>query len=103
MSKPPVNTITVDISFESWFGGVPSWSAYAIINGHSTSVTCMHSHTRPDLAQTCADKYFVKMIKSMTDATLVDIGDGLHEARWTNTDGRPVARRYRYTLNNQHN
>lgn len=90
------NTLTTDIAFASWFGGEPTWSAYAIINGHSTSVTCMHNHTQADIAQKCADKYFAKMIKSMTDADLVDIGDGLHEARWQDDHGRKVARRFRY-------
>lgn len=79
----------------SW-SSQPCWRAYAIINGRRTTMTCGHSHSRQDLAQRCAGKAFMQYLAPIPNAELVELHDGLMEARWHDSENRPTARRFRY-------
>ena len=91
-----MNVITTGVRFAPTFSTTSSWRAFAIINGRPTSICCMHSHGRQDLAENCANKYFANITAPLPQAELRDIGDGLHEARWIDAQNRNITRRFRY-------
>lgn len=87
--------ITTDVEWAVGYGA-GSWRAYARINGQRTSMNCMHSHSRQDLAERCAIKHFKQTLAQLPQAELIDIGDGLMEARWTNNNNTITTRRFFY-------
>lgn len=91
-----MNTISSVVEYAPSFSSNASWRATAIINGQRTTICCMHSHSRQDLAEKCARKYFRQVTAPMTEAELIDIGEGLMEARWTDNQNRNITRRFRY-------
>jgi len=91
-----MNTITTAVEYAPSFSSQAHWRATAIVNGKRTSICCMHSHSRQDLAEKCAGKYFTQIIAPLPQAELIDIGDGFMEARWTDDKNRNITRRFRY-------
>jgi hypothetical protein len=91
-----MNTITTAVEYAPSFSSQAHWRATAIVNGKRTSICCMHSHSRKDLAEKCANKYFTQIITPLPQAELIDIGEGLMEARWTDNQDRIITRRFRY-------
>jgi hypothetical protein len=91
-----VNTITTAVEYAPSFSSQAHWRVTAIVNGKRTSICCMHSHSRQDLAERCAIKYFTQIIAPLPQAELIDIGDGLMEAQWTNNNNTITTRRFRY-------
>lgn len=91
-----MNTIITYVEYAPSFSSNAAWRATAIVNGKRTSIFCMHSHSRQDLAEKCSRTYFNKILTPMTEAELIDIGEGLMEARWTDDQNRNITRRFRY-------
>lgn len=87
--------ITTDVEWAIGFGA-GSWRAYARINGQRTSMNCMHSHSRQDLAERCAVKHFTPTLAALPTAAITQLDDTLHEMSWTDEQGRLVTRRFHY-------
>lgn len=90
-----MNTISTHVHQAPTYSSDPCWRAYAIINGRNTSICCMHSHKRQDLAERCATRAFQQHLQPLPTAELVQINSaGLMEARWTDDQNRSVTRRF---------
>ena len=81
-----VSAVTVQDSFY--------WSAHAVINGTLTTASCMHNHSRQDLAQKCLSK-LEQQWDAIAETThyiteVENLLEPLYEVRWMDTrpDGR---------------
>lgn len=90
-----MNIISTDVEWAKGYGA-GSWRAYARINGKRTSINCMHSHTREDLAAKCAAKKFTPAVMKLVNAVITELDDNLYEMTWTDDKGRSVMRRFYY-------
>jgi len=90
-----MNIITTDVEWAVGYG-TGSWRAYAMINGKRSSINCMHSHSRQDLAERCATKKFTPAVMELVNAVITPLDDNLYELTWTDNKGRSVMRRFYY-------
>ena len=92
-----MNIITTDVRRIKSYSTNEAWTAFTIINGKETSITCMHTHTRKELAEKCAKKHLPARLTHLPTATIITIDDNLHQVIYIDDKNRNCTQRFRYT------